>query len=162
VLGDHFYDFFYSVDKIIVKNPPKEKVAMSQDADREISPKRARLTKKAQNDGQGGSSSTLGNFSAPPNSIGRKVSMPTVVETLEENGEVDKKQGDNEENFSNEESEEISNDLLIDTIVVENIRDQMEGMGSPETLSYEKIMVNSMQIIPAFRLSNKLHPIWML
>uniref|UniRef100_A0A8I6XNH4 DUF4283 domain-containing protein n=1 Tax=Hordeum vulgare subsp. vulgare TaxID=112509 RepID=A0A8I6XNH4_HORVV len=26
VLGGHFYDFFFSVDKIRVKNPPKEKV----------------------------------------------------------------------------------------------------------------------------------------
>ena len=25
VLGDHFYDFFYSVDKILVKNPPKDR-----------------------------------------------------------------------------------------------------------------------------------------
>ncbi|VAH20722.1 unnamed protein product [Triticum turgidum subsp. durum] len=28
VLGDHFYDFFYSVDKILVKNTPKEKVSV--------------------------------------------------------------------------------------------------------------------------------------
>ena len=60
-----------------------------------------------------------------------------------------KKQGDNEENFSDEESEEISNDPLIDTIVAENRRDQMEGMGPPETLSYEKTVVNAMQIIPS-------------
>uniref|UniRef100_A0A453GS73 DUF4283 domain-containing protein n=1 Tax=Aegilops tauschii subsp. strangulata TaxID=200361 RepID=A0A453GS73_AEGTS len=31
VLGGHFNDFFYSVDKIIVKNPPKEKVVVPQD-----------------------------------------------------------------------------------------------------------------------------------
>uniref|UniRef100_A0A453A3K0 DUF4283 domain-containing protein n=1 Tax=Aegilops tauschii subsp. strangulata TaxID=200361 RepID=A0A453A3K0_AEGTS len=29
VLGDHFYDFFYSVDKILVKNPPKENVTVA-------------------------------------------------------------------------------------------------------------------------------------
>lgn len=77
--------------------------------------------------------------------------MTPVVETLEENDGAEKMHGNSEEISSDEESEEVDNDLLIDTIVAENRREQMGVVESqsPETLSYDKIMVNSMQIIPS-------------
>lgn len=32
VLGGHFYDFFHSVNKILVKNPPKDNLTISHHA----------------------------------------------------------------------------------------------------------------------------------
>ena len=55
-------------------------MTVAQDADKGVPPKRARITGNMQNGGQGGSSSTLGNLSAPPNSVGRGVNMHVVTE----------------------------------------------------------------------------------
>ena len=77
---------------------------------------------------RGGSSSTLGNFSAPPNSVVRGVHMSALIENMEERNDDGKNQKENEENFSEEESEEIDNELLIDTNAAENREKQMGGV----------------------------------
>ncbi|KAE8818442.1 hypothetical protein D1007_03563 [Hordeum vulgare] len=43
VLGGHFYDFFYSVDKILIKNPPKERIGIQHENEEGNAAKKARF-----------------------------------------------------------------------------------------------------------------------
>ena len=87
--------------------------------------------------------------------------MPTVTETVEVENEADKKQGGNKESLSEEESDEIDNELLIDTMVAENRKNWLEGAESPEPQSYEKIVVNPCRLYPVCQLSKYPYLIWM-
>ncbi|KAE8796596.1 hypothetical protein D1007_28404 [Hordeum vulgare] len=103
VLGGHFYDLFYSVDKILIQNPPKEKIGIQN-----------------------------------------------------ENEEEEKDHNESEDMLSEEESDEMGNELLIDTMVKEAEKNQRDDEGGDEKgnvdsgrVFYDEITVNSLQIVPS-------------
>ncbi|KAE8781953.1 hypothetical protein D1007_44697 [Hordeum vulgare] len=150
VLGGHFYDFFFSVDKILVKNPPKEKINVQMEADGGNSPKRTKFNENIRPDGQNVSSSTMGESTAPSGMSGGKNMMSVKLDTIQEKAERIQNQEKSEETQSDEESEDVHDMLLIDSMVAEVEESHMKEIEkqSTEGTSYEKIVVNSMQIVP--------------
>ncbi|KAE8797639.1 hypothetical protein D1007_27106 [Hordeum vulgare] len=107
VLGGHFYDFFFSVDKILVKNPPREKITAQQETEEGNTAKKARFDTDAHVERNIASSSNMGESSAPPGTAGGGYGKNVVMNPVEENIEEEKKQNESEEMLSEEESEEI-------------------------------------------------------
>ncbi|KAE8793218.1 hypothetical protein D1007_32054 [Hordeum vulgare] len=149
VLGADLYDFFFSVNKILVKIPPKEKVNVQLEADGGASPERARLNGNKRLEGQIASSSSMEESSAPPGMAGGRNVKNMNLEPLKETEENEKNHNNSEEIQSEEESEEVDNVLLIDTRAAEAEKNQLKDKEnlSPEIISYDKIVVISMQIV---------------
>ncbi|KAE8798497.1 hypothetical protein D1007_26172 [Hordeum vulgare] len=152
VLGGHFYDFFFPVDKILVKNPPREKITMQQETEEGNTAKKARFNTDACVERNIASSSNMGESSAPPGTTEGGYGKNMVMNPVEENIEEEKKQNDSEEMLSEDESEEVGNELLIDTMVEEAEKNQKKGEEEnvdSDMVSYDEIVVNSMQIVPS-------------
>ncbi|KAE8775432.1 hypothetical protein D1007_52048 [Hordeum vulgare] len=153
VLGGHFYDFFFSVDKILIKNPPREKIAVQQETEEGNAAKKARFNTDVRVERNVASSSNMGESLAPPGTVGGGYGKNVVMNPVEENIEEEKKQNESEEMLSEEESEEVGNELLIDTMVEEAQKNQNNEEGGnvdSGMVSYDEIIVNSMQIVPSF------------
>ncbi|KAE8779742.1 hypothetical protein D1007_47209 [Hordeum vulgare] len=70
VLGGHFYDFFYSVDKILIKNPSRERIGVQQENEEGNAAKKARFTTDIHGERNIASSSNMGESSAPLRTTG--------------------------------------------------------------------------------------------
>ncbi|KAE8799660.1 hypothetical protein D1007_24906 [Hordeum vulgare] len=83
VLGGHFYDFFYSVDKILIKNPPRERIGVQQENEEGNAAKKARFTAETPGERNIASSSTTRESSAPLGTTGgcygKNVIVPSSV-----------------------------------------------------------------------------------
>ncbi|KAE8767662.1 hypothetical protein D1007_60942 [Hordeum vulgare] len=94
----------------------------------------------------------MGESLAPPGTAGGGYGKNMVMNPVEENMEEEKKQNESEDMLSEEESEEVGNELLIDTMVeeAEKIQNNEErGNVDSGMVSYDEIIVNSMQILPS-------------
>ena len=152
MLGGHFYDFFYSVDKILIKNPPRERIGVQQETEEGNAAKKARFTTDIHGERNIASSSNMGESSAPLRTTGGGYGKNVVMKLVEENMEEEKKQNESEDILSEEESEEVRNELLIDTMVEEAEKNQNNEEGGnvdSGMVSYDEIIVNSMQIVPS-------------
>ncbi|KAE8814820.1 hypothetical protein D1007_07831 [Hordeum vulgare] len=90
VLGGHFYDFFFSVDKILVKNPPREKITVQQETEEGNTAKKARFNTDARVERNIASSSNMGESLAPPRTAGGGYGKNMVINPVEENIEEEK------------------------------------------------------------------------
>ncbi|KAI4964971.1 hypothetical protein ZWY2020_057737 [Hordeum vulgare] len=70
VLGGHFYDFFFSVDKILIKNPPRERIGVQQENEEGNAAKKARFNTDVRGERNIASSSNMGESSAPLGTAG--------------------------------------------------------------------------------------------
>ncbi|KAE8792119.1 hypothetical protein D1007_33272 [Hordeum vulgare] len=149
VLGGHFYDFFFSVDKILVKIPPKEKINVHMEVDGGNSPKRTKFNENIRPGGQNISSSTMGESSAPSGMSGGKNMMSVRLDTIQGKVDMIQNQEKSEEIQSDEESEDVDNVLLIDSMAAEAEKSHMKEIEKQFAMgtSFEKIVVNSMQIV---------------
>ncbi|KAE8788293.1 hypothetical protein D1007_37690 [Hordeum vulgare] len=73
------------------------------------------------------------------------------LEPVKENEENEKNPENSDEIQSEEKSEEVDDMLLIDAMVAEAEKNQLRENEklSPEVISYDKIVVNSMKIVPS-------------
>ncbi|KAE8808447.1 hypothetical protein D1007_15198 [Hordeum vulgare] len=152
VLGGHFYDFFFSVDKILIKNPPRERIGVQQENEEGNAAKKARFNTDIRGERNIASSSNMGESSAPLGTAGGGYGKNVVMNPVVENMEEEKKQNESEDILSEEESEEVGNELLIDTMVEEAEKNQNNEEGGnvdSGMVSYDEIIVNSMQILPS-------------
>ncbi|KAE8786811.1 hypothetical protein D1007_39266 [Hordeum vulgare] len=129
VLGGHFYDFFYSVDKILIKNPPRERIGILHENEEGNAAKKERFTTETPGERNIASSSNMGESSAPLGTTGGCYGKNVVMKPVEENMEEEKKQNESEDMLSEEESEEMGNELLIDTMVKEAEKNQRNEEG---------------------------------
>ncbi|KAI5003917.1 hypothetical protein ZWY2020_031160 [Hordeum vulgare] len=90
VLGGHFYDFFYSVDKILIKNPPRERIGVQQENEEGNAAKKARFTIEIRGERNIASSSNMGESSAPLGTTGGCYGKNMVMKPVEENMEEEK------------------------------------------------------------------------
>ncbi|KAE8813069.1 hypothetical protein D1007_09833 [Hordeum vulgare] len=136
--------------EILVKNPPKEKINVQMEADGGNSPKRTKFNENIRPDGQNISSSTMGESSAPSGMSGGKNMMSVRLDTIQERVDMVQNQEKSEETQSDEESEDVDNVLLIDSMAAEAEKSHMKEIEKQSTVgtSFEKIVVNSMQIVP--------------
>ncbi|KAE8767891.1 hypothetical protein D1007_60693 [Hordeum vulgare] len=131
------------IDKATINRPE------SLEADGGASPKRARLNENKRPEGQIASSCTMEESSAPLGTNGGKNVKNMNLEPLKETEENEKNHNNIDEIQLEEESEEVDNMLLIDAMAVEAEKNQLREKEnlSPEIISYDKIVVNSMQIV---------------
>ncbi|KAE8798884.1 hypothetical protein D1007_25853 [Hordeum vulgare] len=103
VLGDHFYDFFFSVDKILVKNPQYFFIYYGE---------------------------VFGSLWH----VWRKNMMSVRLDTIQEKVDIVENQEKIEETQSDEESEDVDNVLLIDSMAAEAEKSHMKEIEKQSTV----------------------------
>ncbi|KAE8792844.1 hypothetical protein D1007_32623 [Hordeum vulgare] len=91
VLGGHFYDFFFSVDKILTKNPPRERIGVQQENEEGNAAKKARFNTDIRGERNIASSSNMGESSAPLGTAGGGYGKNVVMNPVKENMDEEKK-----------------------------------------------------------------------
>ncbi|KAE8818921.1 hypothetical protein D1007_03314 [Hordeum vulgare] len=120
VLGGHFYDFFYSVDKILIKNPPGERIGVQQENE----------------EGRTGGC------------YGENVVMNPVEENMEEEKKQNESEDILSEEESEEVGNEVLIDTMVEE-AEKNQNNEEGGNVDSGMVSYGEIIVNSMQIVPS-------------
>ncbi|KAE8814603.1 hypothetical protein D1007_08123 [Hordeum vulgare] len=146
-----FYDFFFSVDKILVKNPPKEKVNVQMETDGGIPQKEPGLLRIIAQRGKMLLHLLWGSLRLPLACLGGGTMKNMSLDPVQENDESEQNHQNSDEMQSEEDSEEVDDMLLTDTMAAEAEKSQMRESekGPTKGTSYDKIVVNPLQIIPS-------------
>ncbi|KAE8808652.1 hypothetical protein D1007_14723 [Hordeum vulgare] len=134
----------------------EERIGIQHENEEGNAAKKARFNTETPGEKNIASSSTMGESSAPLGTTGGYYGKNVVMKPVEECMEEEKKHNESEDMLSEEESDEMGNELLIDTMVKEAEKNQRDDEGGEEKgnvdsgrVFYDEITVNSLQIVPS-------------